>query len=158
MNVSDIRFLLHSARSLQTSVCLQLGCMHNYLHRSAFIVRAPVPVLGHIQSFQVGAPSGLKRTQVISGPRHPWDLRPAGLSRFSPPGTLGTGRTPSFQHPRYRWGLQRDSVLSRPQVPWRLAGLSPFSPPGTLGTGETPFSLPGTLMTGGTVVLGPQAP
>ena len=131
MNVSDIRFLLHSARSLQTSVCLQLGCMHNYLHRSAFIVRAPVPVLGHTQSFQVGAPSGLKRTQVISGPRHPWDLRPAGLSRFSPQvpwvlagirpfstqGTAGDySGTPSFHDPRYP-GDWRDSVLSAPQVP-----------------------------------------
>ena len=99
------------------------------------------------------------RDAVISAHQVSWGL--AGLRPSSSPGTLGTGRTQSFQAFRYPedWrdsvlrppgtlrtgGTQsfqalrcpedwRDPVLSGPQVPCGLARLSPFRPLGTLGT------------------------
>ena len=67
---------------------------------------------------------GDSRDSVLSGPHVPWGL--AGLSPVSPSGTLGTGRTQSFQVPRYQdW---RDS--NNFKVPWGL------SPPKKTGTGE----------------------
>ena len=99
---------------------------------------------------------------------------------FSPPGTLGTGGTQSFQPPRYP-GDWRDAVLSTHKVTQELVGFSPFRRPGTIlmetdGTqsfmapryrgdwwdavprvngglkGLSPFRRPGTLLigTGGT--------
>ena len=97
------------------------------------------------QPFQAPRSSGDWWYSVLSGPRVPWGL--AGLSPFSPPGTLGTGVTQSFQAPRYP-GDWRDSVLSAPpgtlrtggtrvvsgpRYPWDLRE-SHFSPPSTLGT------------------------
>ena len=49
----------------------------------------------------------------------------ARLSTFAPPGTLETGGTQHVWPPRYP-GDWWDSVLSAPQVPYRLVGLSPF--------------------------------
>ena len=51
------------------------------------------------------------RDSVVSAHQVPWGL--AGLSPFSPAGTLGTGDT---------------QVLQAPKAPWGLVGLSPQSP------------------------------
>ena len=98
-------------------------------------MRAPViPGLGNLKTCG---------TQVISGPRHPWNLGLAGLSRFSPPGTLGTGGTPSLDNPLGTLGAGgtpsyqppgypmdwRDSVLSALLAHWELVGIKSFWPP-----------------------------
>ena len=99
---------VHHARfscGVSTSVCLQPGYMHKEIASSAYIVRAPVPVLGLTQSFQAKVLLGL-----------------AGVRHLRPQTPLGT----------WDW---HDSFLSGPQVTYRLAGLgaylSLFSPPST---------------------------
>ena len=57
---------------------------------------------------------------------HQLPLGLEGLGPFSPPSTLWTGETQSFQHPG-TFGLAGLSPFG-PQVLCRLAGLNPFGP------------------------------
>ena len=101
------------------------------------------------QSFQVWVPlghAGLSHPRFQTPDTRDW--RDSVVAAHQIP--LGTGRTQSFQPPRYpgtagaqsyrgpRHPMDRqDSLLSVPQVPSGLAGLSPVRPSGTLGTGRT---------------------
>ena len=122
---------------------------------------SPGPVLG-TQSFPLRR-HPVDREIHSFGPEVPCAL--AGLSLFSPPGTMETGLVVlnPFSH-QVPCGLAGPSPFSQ-QVPWKTAGLGPFSPqipwgtggtqsfqpPGALWTARTQsFQQPGTLWTGGT--------